>query len=69
MRMYIWNYIDKLTNNYHSGGGAVVMASSLERAKSLLVEKGAKEVPEASEEYEVYANDERVFIFADAGCC
>lgn len=35
MNVYIWKQQDKLTTNYHSGGGAIAIAESLEAARDL----------------------------------
>ena len=34
MKMYLWRYIINCTDNYHSGGGVLVFANSLESAKA-----------------------------------
>jgi len=72
LNVYIFESIDKLTERYHSDGGAVVVAASIERAKELLKEEGA-EVGFNEGPTHFYpcadAQAEKVFIFPDAGYC
>lgn len=73
--MYVWEYAGGLTNNWHDGGGTVVIAASLEAARSLLKEtpyvRPACEVFTKEPEYSapVESQEDKVFIFPDAGCC
>ena len=74
MNMYVWEDIQELTDNYHSDGGLVVLASSEARARELAIERGVKfgqnDVPDV---YPLCAcsatEEERVYLFPDAGCC
>lgn len=77
MKVFIWQRIQELTDNYHSDGGLVVVAANLQRAVELAEAEGVKFSKE--EDYDeltptnVYNTDdsteEKVFIFPDAGCC
>lgn len=78
MMLYIFSYLHELTENYHDGGGAVVIAPDIAEA--------INQLPEATR---VQANNQwadgrvrafhldkmhdvmhpEVFIFEDAGCC
>lgn len=76
MNIYIFQGIDQgLTDDYHSGGGAVVVAASLEDAIKMLPEECEMEVRTDlnsifNVEYELLADvPARAFIFPDAGCC
>lgn len=77
MKVFIWTSIEKLTDNYHSEGGLVVVAKDLERAYELARNEGVEfTTNEYSDELTpdvVYNTDdsaeEKVFIFPDAGCC
>lgn len=84
MKIYIWERIDQLTGEYHSQGGAVVVAESKERAKALLegyqdqhdkeynrgpYAKLTEEEYASAVEIDMKSNKEAVFIFPDAGCC
>ncbi len=74
--MYVWESVGQdLTNNYHCGGGTVVIAASLEAARAAL-----RETPGVQPKCEVFtvepsfmapvkSNEDKVFIFPDAGCC
>ena len=69
-KVFIWSYVDNLTDNYHSGGGLVVIADNLEDAKILAMEKGVKfddEIPTVYELKDIV--EDKVYIFPDAGCC
>ena len=72
MKVFIWKKIKQLTYNYHSDGGAVAIADSLERAIELI--KAASPVAQVDDERVTlvcptdYAK-EKVFIFPNAGCC
>mgnify|MGYP003437664422 CR=1 FL=1 len=85
MKLYIFEHIDQLTANYHSQGGAAVVASSKDAAVALLTAPRKRYdwsndddtfTPVLTEleiaeaiEFEVESSDPRVFIFPDAGCC
>ena len=73
--MFVWENVNEgLTYNYHSGGGAVVIASSKDEAYELLKSDGVSDssdvfTSEPSFTTSVVDQDSKVFIFEDAGCC
>ncbi len=72
MKVFIWDYVDKCTDNYHEEGGVVVFAEDEKRARELAnAEDGCcirdDEMP--AEVRNVDGGEERVFIMQDAGCC
>lgn len=72
--MYVWETVGDLTNSYHDGGGVVVIADNMEAARELLKTHGARKGCEAftaSPDFSapVETNEDKVFIFPDAGCC
>lgn len=83
MNIYIWDRLEKLTDNWHPEGGAVAVAENLEAAKQLVAATAYKqsysdnpqtvrpeEIGEPDAIYELkYAAEPRAFIFPDAGCC
>ena len=71
MKIFIWENINKLTDNWHSEGGLVVIAQSLLRAKKLAQEKGVifGKKNDKLISYQIIAKEEKVFIFPNAGCC
>ena len=72
MRVFVWDYVDDLTDSYHSGGGLVVVAESVEAAQSLAreVERASLTLPEPDAVYELSASAEpKVWVFPDSGCC
>ena len=73
--MFVWEYVEGgLTDNYHSGGGCVVIADDKDKALQLLADYGVGsscEVFKTDPDYSasVDAVEDKVFIFPDAGCC
>jgi len=70
MKIFIWEYVEELTDQYHSDGGLVIIAQDEERARQLAAERDVKfrddEVPVS---YDITAEKEKVYIFPDNGCC
>lgn len=73
MNIYVYNRCEGLTNYWHDGGGAVVIAPTRGRADELIRQSPAAETFEVDGAVDVYPlagePDERVWIFPDAGCC
>ncbi len=74
MNIYIWNCIEYVSNNYHNGGGCVVVAASLEEARTLLPKSSEGPCEALTKEpdavYPLANAEERcMFVFPDAGCC
>lgn len=72
MNIYIWQRIEKATEDYHSEGGVVVFAETEERARELAnSDEECKIKPEEMPDHVRPCADgpELVFIFPDAGCC
>ena len=73
MKTYIWQYVVGITDNWHDGGGIVIITSRSynDAWKEHLAEKEVecKELPEPDLSYECNALEEKVFLFEDAGCC
>jgi hypothetical protein len=74
--MFVWEYVDGLTCNYHSSGGCLVIADDKDKALQLLADYGVgsscevfKTDPNYSAPMDSDAVEDRVFIFPDAGCC
>lgn len=73
--MFVWENVSGLTTSYHDGGGTVVIAESLDAARDLLKSDGVvssgSEVFTQEPDYtaSVVSEEDRVFIFPDAGCC
>lgn len=70
MKLFIWEYVVGITNNYHDGGGVVIIADEYERAWREEWPNWDGDVPEPDRTIPV-GDDEQtgVYIFADAGCC
>ncbi len=74
MKIYVFEYLDQVSDSYHSSGGAVIVARDLRHAKKLVADTPYLEIYENDWKnamvYELASNVEpRVFIFPDAGCC
>ena len=72
MTVFVFPSIKELTDHWHTSGGAVVVANTLEDAVFELTSHGAvvtKEEEENAIGYETGDVDKNVFIFPDAGCC
>ena len=73
--MYVWESVNELTNNWHDGGGLVIISNDLENARELLrqsipLNKKCQAL-EIDPDYtaSVVAEKDEIFIFPDAGCC
>jgi len=74
MKIFILEYVDHLTERYHSDGGMVIIAKDLSQAKELI--SNDEYCNPTDEEWSlalvydlVSDSDPKVFIFPDAGCC
>lgn len=67
MKIFIWEDIEDITNSYHSGGGAVVICESHDRAIELVPKLHNAGQPNII--FEVDAPEEKIVIFPDSGCC
>jgi hypothetical protein len=75
MRIFIWESVGNLTENWHSEGGCAIVAETLEAARALFAERcpGMDRcglfTHEPDFDAEVSASATNLFIFPDAGCC
>ena len=71
MKIFIWEYVDECTENYHPEGAVVVFAETEERARKIANNvKGCKISPQEKPcEIRETNGEEKVYIFQDAGCC
>jgi len=71
MKVFVWDYISNLTDNYHSGGGLIVFAENVERAMELAIAEGVtfSESDNLVDVRIVDGGEEQVYIMQDAGCC
>lgn len=72
--MFVWEYSDKVTDNYHSGGGVLAIADDIVEARRLCAEGGIEaDSPFFNKEPDysalIDAVEDKVFVFPDAGCC
>jgi hypothetical protein len=67
MEMYIWYSLEGLTDNWHDGGGLMIVASSLEEAWETNESCKGKQ-PDLV--YRLLGDpEENEIIFPNAGCC
>ena len=72
MNIYIWEYLDKVSNSYHSDGGVVVFADTEEEARKMAnYEDGCVITLDKNPSHTVKCEDvkKQVLIFPNAGCC
>lgn len=76
MKMYVFERLDKVSRNYHSEGGLVVVAKDRTQAEELIEAEGDIVITEDDwkdvVEYELKSRpkvEPIVFVFPDAGCC
>lgn len=74
MKMFVFEYIDQVSPNYHPEGGLMVIAKDKEQVEVLIKEIGNIEITNKEWEKVItydLKNDEqpKVFVFPDAGCC
>ncbi len=74
MKCFVFANVVKLTTSYHSYGGAVAVAVSLDKARELILAAGADgggiTTAEPTAEYSVSDDaPEAGWCFPDAGCC
>ena len=74
MKMFVFEYNGQVSENYHAGGGLMVIAKDKDHVNELIKKEEYIEIKDSEwEDVIVYdlKNDEepRVFVFPDAGCC
>ena len=70
MKVFVWNRIENASRSWHSEGGLVVFAETLERAIVLANEKYAFPTEaEKPDEVREVDGDEACYVMPDAGCC
>lgn len=70
MKVFVWESISKLTDNYHCGGGLVIFAETEERATEIANTHGVDLEGETPNDVRVVeGGTEMIYIMPDAGCC
>lgn len=82
MRLYVYEYIEELTDRYHSGGGLMLITDKDPQefyAEWVANNNASKsgwednypttELPEPTYAVSTQATESKVFIFKDSGCC
>lgn len=73
MLIYVWEYLQDLTKEYHSNGGLLIVTDRdpldvyNANLDNYLLSKDA--LPEPDFVYPIDSDEERVVVFPDAGCC
>lgn len=72
MKVFVWDYLDNVSSSYHSDGGLLVVAETLEAAVKLAEQEPSVVVGEEQPTvvYETTEDaEQRVMVFPNAGCC
>ena len=82
MHVFIWTYVDPITSSWHSGGGVLIVAESLEAAKVIWLDsEDAKSVTRNGGDPATVlvdapdhtlptgSTEPLLVLFPDAGCC
>lgn len=71
MKVFVWEYVDRVGNSYHEGGGVVVFAETEERAREIanVDDCDIREDEHPDDVRGVSEGIEKRYIFPDAGCC
>lgn len=73
MNIYIFEYENDITDNWHNGGGLAIVAKDTEQAQGLMDKERNREKKLDFEKAIIYPlkgkHEPRIFIFPDAGCC
>lgn len=74
MKVFVWEYVGKVSDNYHEEGGLLVVAHNEERAKELITAEPYVNVTEDDWKDVIIIDalpgeKERLITFPDAGCC
>lgn len=75
MKVFIFQYVGKVSGNYHPEGGLVIIAKDINRVKEMIAEQDVIELTE--DDYndvielplENKNTTEEIYTFPDAGCC
>lgn len=71
MKAFLWHIIEHVSAEYHHEGSVLIVASSLERAREIGRMENEKmelaKLPDA--EFESFSDEEKVWVFPNAGCC
>ena len=76
-KMFIFDIVCDMTSYYHNDAGVNVVADTIEDAIKMIVEYSQEhcdtpmttfsQMPDA--EYEVFADNDAIYVFPNAGCC
>lgn len=74
MKVFIFEDVEQVSDNYHAGGGILIVANNKDHAIKLIEQEDYVKVTEEEWEkvvvYELKNNEEpKVIVFPDAGCC
>lgn len=80
MKVFVWEYVNGLTYNYHNGGGVMIIAHDLRTARSFWLSESSSsewfdpkkcELLEKEPDFvcSVEGQCPRIIEFPDVGCC
>lgn len=69
-KIWIFEDLDQVSGNYHSGGGLVIVAKNIEMAKLLVSQDNDIEILDWDKSKVGDTTlDKAIYVFPDAGCC
>jgi hypothetical protein len=74
-KMFVWENANGVSSNYHDDGGVMIIADNLDVARQLFEKTGGtskkSEVLKCEPDYmtSVVSEEDKIFIFPNAGCC
>ncbi|KKM77696.1 hypothetical protein LCGC14_1367480 [marine sediment metagenome] len=73
MKVFIWEYVARMSDSYHCDGGVVVLAAALARARTLANSNNGCQIQEHEQPSAIFTlqvdHEEKVFYMPNAGCC
>lgn len=74
MQVFIFPHLEQVSGNYHTNGGAVIIAENDEKARQLAEQTDGLQISESEwQTAEVFTISgdapPKVYIYPDAGCC
>lgn len=71
MKIFIWERLENVSDNWHREGGLVIVAETLDEAKALVANNEYIKIDKAPDYvYEISKEaTKRFIVFPDSGCC
>jgi len=74
VKAFVFDYVEEVSAHWHTGGGLLIVAESIARAKELIEKEQYVKVTDKEWEKVITIDaqsyeEERLITFPDAGCC